>query len=409
MPPFSNSPIAPTHKFSCAVTRSVGAVPNIVGKKNVRRNPRLRSVLAGFRERVNDGSRLSASMIGFTTRALGAVLFAAGAMTLSLPVASHARELADETASFNLTEENDSIGSSSDKHYSQGLRLSFASGATQSGARASITDRLLLLDKSAESTSAYRYSVSVGQSIFTPANILTATPDPHDRPYAGWLYVGTALYRETPKVLDRAEATLGLIGPGAGGGVVQNNWHYVSRDFLGGGRNAHGWNAQLSNEPGLVLSQERKWRVPANLGTLEADVLPEVNGSIGNIFTYGAIGFLARAGQHISVDWGPPRVQPAVSGTDFVDRSRLGGQWLAWYIFAGAEGRLVARNIFLDGNSFQTSPSVHKEPFVADFTAGITGVTAFGRATLSYVRRTDEFKSQRGEDQFLSITIALLF
>jgi hypothetical protein len=189
---------------------------------------------------------------------------------------------------------------------------------------------------------------------------------------------------------------------------VQNDWHSVTRHYLGGG-GARGWGAQLHNEPGLILAEERKWRIPGQIGGFDADILPEVNASAGNVFTYGAVGFLARMGQHIGVDWGPPRVQPAISGSDFVNPSRLNGHGLGWYVFAGAEGRLVARNIFLDGNSFRDSASVAKEPFVADVTAGVTAVIPRGRATLSYVRRTDEFKTQGGQDQFVSITLGLVF
>ena len=163
--------------------------------------------------------------MGFASPGFLSAFLAVGAALISVAPACYAQEPLNETATFNLTEENDSIGSTSDKHYTQGLRLSLASGATTSGTRASIADGVLLVGKGAEHPSTYRYSVSMGQSIFTPTNVFPATPDPGDRPYAGWLYVGTAVYRETPKTLDRAEITFGLVGPGAGGGVVQNNWH----------------------------------------------------------------------------------------------------------------------------------------------------------------------------------------
>src|SRR3546814_13149223 len=67
-----------------------------------------------------------------------------------------------------------------------------------------------------------------------------------------------------------------------------------------------------------------------------------------------------------------------------------------WYVFAGAEGRAVARNIFLDGNTFQDSPSVDKEVLVGDLSAGV--VMTFGDLRLSYVQvlRTKEFEGQDG-------------
>ena len=325
----------------------------------------------------------------------------------AIPVGS-AQDRFDQTRTFSLIEENDSFWTGVDRHYTQGIRMAFASGEVESGTRASIADSILFAGKQAELSNRYRYGVYFGQSIFTPENLLLAKPDPHDRPYAGWLYVGAVFYRETGKVLDRAEITVGVVGPSAQGEEVQNKWHDMTRSFL---RQVHvnGWGAQLGNEPGVVLAQERKWRIPGSLGKFDIDLLPEVNASVGNVFTYGAAGFLARLGQRISVDWGPPRVQPAISGTDFVNRERLGCRSFAWYLFAGAEGRVVARNIFLDGNSFENGASVQKQPFVADYTAGIAAVFPHGRATFSYVRRTDEFKTQVGEDQFVSMTLAILF
>jgi len=315
----------------------------------------------------------------------------------------------DHSTLVSVVEENDSFWSGSDKHYTQGARVSFTSGEATQGARARLAQWLLLAPKSDESASTYRASFYLGQSLYTPENLALLHPDPRDRPYAGWLYVGMALYRESPQTLDRAEITLGMVGPVAGGEPVQNDWHYFSRSYLGGGRKANGWSEQLGNEPGLVLSQERKWRFPARFDGLEVDLLPEVNASVGNVFTYGGAGFLARIGQRMAVDWGPPRVQPGVSGSDYFNRLRFDGRRFAWYAFAGSEARLVARNIFLDGNTFTHSAHVSKELLVADFTAGITALIPAGRLTLSYVRRTEEFTTQNGQDQFLSFSAALVF
>jgi len=333
----------------------------------------------------------------------------ASVAAVALFVATQAHALdGDDTAAFNLVEENDSHGSGSDKHYTQGLRLAFASAETAAGKRADLADLLLLLPKTASASSGYRYGVFVGQSIFTPADIADSTPDPNDRPYAGWLYAGATLYRQSGNVLDRAEITVGIVGPSARGEQVQNAWHVATRGVLNLDR-AQGWDAQLHNEFGVVLTEERKWRFAGTAGRYEVDLVPEVNASIGNIFTYAAAGGLVRFGRHLAVDWGPPRVQPALAGSDFVNAQVLGGDGFAWYAFAGTEARLVARNIFLDGNTFQDSASVTRKPFVADLTAGVTAVFQHGRATVSYVRRSEEFTTQDGYDQFLSITLAYLW
>ena len=95
----------------------------------------------------------------------------------------------------------------------------------------------------------------------------------------------------------------------------------------------------------------------------------EFTASVGNVFTYAGAGAMFRVGQSLLADWGPPRIEPALSGSDFVnfDQSKP----IAWSLFAGFEVRAVVRNIFLDGNSFQHSASVTKIPLAGDFYAAL--------------------------------------
>src|SRR4029450_10644145 len=129
-----------------------------------------------------------------------------------------------------------------------------------------------------------RYALSLGQSIFTPADTDLFPPPADDRPYAGWLYAGVTLLQDSARrTLDPLELQLGVIGPAALGRQVQNDWH----QFIDISE-AEGWSEQLKNEPGIVLSYERKWRVSlVGDGTTGIDVIPELGGSLGNIFTYG--------------------------------------------------------------------------------------------------------------------------
>jgi lipid A 3-O-deacylase len=310
---------------------------------------------------------------------------------------------------FNLIEENDSLLLSGDKHYTQGLMASLFA-AHRAGdpwyARWNGVANAVFLPGT-ENGRVY-FGGFAGQSIFTPEDRLRVPPDPNDRPYAGWLYGGVSLYRETEQTLDRATLTLGLVGPGAGGRKVQNGWHEITNPFIGAPE-VLGWSYQLENEPGIVLAEERKWRFAAAAGGIEFDLLPEVNASLGNIFTYAGAGAMVRVGQRLRADWGPPRVQPALSGSDFVNQDALADGY-AWYLFAGTEGRLVGRNIFLDGNTWKDgSPSVDKKPLVADFSAGAAVVGHRFRLAASYTLRSDEFDGQQGRDDFLAVSLSVQF
>jgi lipid A 3-O-deacylase len=306
---------------------------------------------------------------------------------------------ADDKSHVTILEENDSIYFNSDKHYTQGLRLSYLGPDVQPDSFWSGAFGLFgwaaptFLDSTSDQSR--HYALEFGQSLFTPKNILISPPDPRDRPYAGWLYVGTSLLQETDRrMLENLEFQLGVVGPAALGKQTQNSFHKL----IGQDR-AAGWGTELQNEPGIVISYERKWRLPVlGDGITGIDVIPELGASVGNIFTYGDTGALLRIGKNLGTDYGPVRVRPALSGTDYFNTKYMEGDF-GYYFFVGTQGRVVGQNIFLDGNTFRTSRSVPKKNFVADLQAGFTIFTANAfRVDFSVVRRTEEFRGQATPD-----------
>ena len=126
--------------------------------------------------------------------------------------------------------------------------------------------------------------------------------------------------------------------------------------------------------------------------------MPSAGATLGNVFTYGQVGALFRVGRGLKADYGPGRIRPALTGTDYFDgayaRNRFG-----YYFFAGTQGRVVGRNIFLDGNSFRPSASVTKNILVADVQAGFSVFWSTAvRVDFSVVERTEEFDGQNGSD-----------
>ncbi len=79
-------------------------------------------------------------------------------------------------------------------------------------------------------------------------------------------------------------------------------------------------------------------------------------------------------------------------------------------MFAGANGRFVAHNLFLDGTIFKDSRKADKENLVADFIAGINLVFAKQyRLTYTQVYRTPEYKTQNGLENYGSVTLFVSF
>lgn len=128
---------------------------------------------------------------------------------------------------------------------------------------------------------------------------------------------------------------------------------------------------------------------------LRVDVIPAVGASLGNVYTHAAVGGLVRFGQLLSATWGTTRIRPSLLGSSFFSRPDAGD--LGFALFVGAEARAVARNIFLDGNTFVGGPSVKANPFVGELTAGAEVFTGGGsRIAFSITKRTAEFRGQPG-------------
>ncbi len=79
------------------------------------------------------------------------------------------------------------------------------------------------------------------------------------------------------------------------------------------------------------------------------------------------------------------------------------------HMFARAEGRAVARNIFLDGNTFRSSHSVDKNIFVADLSLGFAMNWRNSKLSYAFIYRTREFKGQPEGQLFGSITLSIFF
>lgn len=304
---------------------------------------------------------------------------------------------AEDAPTISLMVENDSFIAGSDRHYTNGLYGSWTGTAHQRDDAVAVLASKLMLPGGPDAR--WREGYFLGQTMYTPQALSLPVPPVHDRPYAGWLFAGARLYRDNGDSLDKIEATIGLVGPASLAGDLHHWWHGMG--LLGGAR-PRGWGYQLRNEPGIILTEQRIWRLPLSDGWLQLEALPQVGASVGNILTYAEAGGMLRLGQGLSADWGPARIAPGLAGSDFQQP-----EGFSWYLFAGVNGRLVGRNIFLDGNSFTDSRSVGHKTAVGDLNLGVSLLWPQIRLSGNYVRRSEEFSGQRGNDEYLSISVSL--
>lgn len=209
---------------------------------------------------------------------------------------------------------------------------------------------------------------------------------------------------------DTLSFQVGIIGPHSYAKQVQREVHRLAHvdEF-------QGWNHQLHDEFGLNVVLERKWRLYAgSVGHLVGiDFVPHVGISLGNVQTYANTGGTARMGFNLPSDFGVQLIRPGGGGStpiNDLDPRVSPRKNFSVFIFGATDGRAIARDIFLDGNTFRDSPSVSKENFVADLSYGVGVIAGRWQLTFTQVTRTREFKMQVGKsNSFGSVTLSMAF
>ena len=214
-------------------------------------------------------------------------------------------------------------------------------------------------------------SFLLAHQIYTPED--TRNPDlvPNDRPYAGWLYFGAGRHQASSTQLDSLTLTVGIIGKLSGAQAVQSAFHRLT-----GKTDLQGWDHQLDNEPGIILSYHHKWRfTPEPFERIETDIIPFIGGNLGNVHTDMSAGATLRIGRNIPEDFGLASIDiGGENGIPIHNENKRPALLPSWCLLfhISLSGSAVARNIFLDGNTFSDSHSVDKHTLVGSFGYGVS-------------------------------------
>lgn len=305
---------------------------------------------------------------------------------------------ADEKSTLSLTIENDSFFGT-DRYYTQGARLQYMHKANEVPRWAGVgLTNVANLGMDVERT---RIGFAISQELYTPSRLRPIAPILTDRPYAGHLN-GSLLLRRSGnfdpvpgvQVQDEIELNLGVVGPSALGEETQTWWHSTWDYAI-----PRGWHNQLKDEPAFQLYFNRAFRIGYESKThLGVELIPHVKAAVGTVYDYGEFGVTLRGGFNLPQDY----VRSPLESYSQLPSDNP-PSWSA-YLFTGMDGRVVAHNMFLDGNNFRTSQSISKETFVADFRLGGGIRYKDLEFVLSAVHRSREFKGQIADENFLSIT-----
>ncbi|MGI9488960.1 MAG: lipid A deacylase LpxR family protein [Geminicoccaceae bacterium] len=324
---------------------------------------------------------------------LSALVLELAAMSTATFAAAEAADGSGLCDVVSLQLDNDAVAGT-DRHYTGGLRLACVTSEPRW-----LRDVIPATPDSSALTRS-RATYSIGQSAFTPDDLAERELIEDDHPYAGWLYLGLGLEREVvprsahPRYLESLELQLGVVGPLSGVEELQSAIHDLTN-----ATDPQGWGNQLDNEPGINLFYGRQWTgafdvdlTPHDrLPDLFFDVTPELSLALGNIHIFGAGGVTFRLGNFLPDDHGPPVIRPSLPGSDYFPPQ----EGFSAYVFGGLEGRVVGRNIFLDGNTFQDDgPSVDKNRLVGEARLGLALTFDKARIAYTHVYRSQEFEGQ---------------
>lgn len=323
--------------------------------------------------------------------ACAVLLFVSG----SLPAAAAERNAERPWSAVSLRWENDAFGGT-DANYTNGMSLAVTT--TGSGLIGRVWD------VAGPATGSRFSSYDVGQLQFTPSNLDLSTPDPNDRPYAGFLYLGVTSFLQRADSMHGIKLFAGVLGPLSQSEEAQSLSHHILGD-----KKPEGWGHQLKNEPILNFLYEyrHRFRLTPPESPFGIEFIPAGGAMLGNFLIQSQVSGQIRAGYRLPDDFGTT----VLRGLGFLPFPREADGRPEWgfYTYAGGGASFVAWNVTLDGNTFARSPSVDKRLFLPAIEFGATIWTRRFQATFSYVMMGREFYGQPEREDYGSILFSWFF
>lgn len=318
-----------------------------------------------------------------------------------------------DPGTFALTWENDAF-CRNDRYYTNGIQIHWISpDLTRRDNATFVPDwvRSLVahLPPSSKASARRAVSISLGQSIFTPDDLERTDLIHEDRPYAGLAYLTAGFHSRRQHVEDGMALTLGIVGEHSYARAAQE----VAHEYIDGNE-PKGWRHQLKDELVLELTGRRRMEL-ARLNTpagTTGDLIWLLEGGIGNLALFADTGLIVRGGWNLPRDFGHHPIRYGFDSqgamADAAPRPAekdRGGV----HVFAGLVGSYVARNIFLDGNTFRESHRVNRKPWVGDALIGFGMHYGRWKLTYTHIFRSEEFDTQDNREVYGSLSVSFAF
>ena len=245
-----------------------------------------------------------------------------------------------------------------------------------------------------------RFSVALKQEIYTPDkkydyDFVAPT---NDILFGAALYANLSFVSRTRDFMEQFSLDIGVVGPYAFGGEVQNGVHRITNN-----RQALGWNVgALKSEILVNLHYGLIWRWVFIEDFF--DVLPQFQISLGNAYTAASAGIKFRVGYGIKNDFGAQKLK-----SRFVQN--IVGDGLKIYGVFGLSGSVVGRDMFVEGNTGKSAP---KSPVTINrflYEVEVGAMIGWKYLSFGYIWTSEypRFREQNGHHKYGSLRLEIMF
>lgn len=262
-----------------------------------------------------------------------------------------------------ILSENDSyFDQYSDKYYSAGQRIGYISKEFDFASDNNSKTKWLKYVSLYPKNNVTSFNIGINQEIYTPEDkSLNVSEDDH--PYAGGLYFTFGLNQRRINSLERINIQMGVTGKYSFAQDVQDFIHSsVNKDH----NKKLPWINQVGDEFIFNFLYSYTGRVPmAESKIISMHMLPTASVSLGNGSTYFDFNTRLLIGHNLATSFGPLKMN---YGADMIGAVN---DDFSIYLYGGLGYRFVARNIYIQGNTWEDNFRHKIEPFVYYFEGGL--------------------------------------
>lgn len=285
----------------------------------------------------------------------------------------------------------------SDKYYSAGQRIGYTSKEfdfhNDNESRFQWLGKVSLYPKNNLTS----FSININQEIYTPED-KSYTVSEDDHPYAGGLYLSFFINQRRKYTLERIGISLGTVGEYSFAKEVQDAIH----ESVNKGYNKKlPWVNPVGNEFIANFHYSYTGKIPMfQSKIISMHLMPSASLSLGNDITYLDFNSRLLIGHNIDNTFGPLKINSGVDALgSFSDEFSI-------YVYGGLGYRVTARNIYIQGNTWE-DPFRHKlEPFTYYFEGGISLSCRYFEISYGITHKSKEYKYQPKNHTFGTILVS---